>query len=70
MVGRFNAPEKRWTFSPSDIKERGHWDEYREAFNMLLTQCSTPVAPWYIGPADDKAFRDWAVSRILLETGP
>jgi len=68
VVGRFNAPEKRWTFSPSDIKERGHWDEYREAFNMLLTQCSTPVAPWYIVPADDKPFRDWAVSRILLET--
>ena len=37
---------------------------------MLLTQCSTPVAPWYIVPADDKPFRDWAVSRILLETGP
>ncbi len=38
------------------------------AFNVLLTRCSTPVAPWYIVPADDKPFRDWAVSRILLET--
>jgi hypothetical protein len=46
----------------------GHWDEYQEAFNMLLTRCSTPVAPWYIVPADDKPFRDWAVSRLLLET--
>jgi PPK2 family polyphosphate:nucleotide phosphotransferase len=68
LLARLNTPEKRWKFSPNDIKERGHWDEYQEAFNMLLTRCSTPAAPWYIVPADDKAFRDWAVSRILLET--
>lgn len=68
LLARLNTPEKRWKFSPNDIKERGHWDEYQEAFNMLLTRCSTPVAPWYIVPADDKQFRDWAVSRVLLET--
>jgi PPK2 family polyphosphate:nucleotide phosphotransferase len=68
LLARLNTPEKRWKFSPNDIKERGHWDEYQEAFNMLLTRCSTPVAPWYIVPADDKPFRDWAVSRVLLET--
>ena len=68
LLARLNTPEKRWKFSSNDIKERGHWDEYQEAFDVLLTRCSTPVAPWYIVPADDKAFRDWAVSRILLET--
>ncbi len=68
LLARLNTPEKRWKFSPNDIKERGHWDEYQKAFNMLLTRCSTLVAPWYIVPADDKPFRDWAVSRLLLET--
>jgi PPK2 family polyphosphate:nucleotide phosphotransferase len=68
LLARLNTPEKRWKFSLNDIKERSRWDEYQEAFNMLLTRCSTPVAPWYIVPADDKLFRDWAVSRILLET--
>jgi PPK2 family polyphosphate:nucleotide phosphotransferase len=68
LLARLNTPEKRWKFSFNDIKERSHWDEYQEAFNMLLTRCSTPAAPWYIVPADDKPFRDWAVSRILLET--
>jgi len=68
LLARLNTPEKRWKFSPNDIKERSHWDEYQEAFNVLLTRCSTPVAPWYIVPADDKPFRDWAVSRLLLET--
>jgi PPK2 family polyphosphate:nucleotide phosphotransferase len=68
LLARLNTPEKRWKFSPNDIKERRLWDEYQEAFNVLLTRCSTPVAPWYIVPADDKPFRDWAVSRLLLET--
>ena len=68
LLARLNTPEKRWKFSLNDIKERGRWDEYQAAFNVLLTRCSTPVAPWYIVPADDKPFRDWAVSRILLET--
>jgi PPK2 family polyphosphate:nucleotide phosphotransferase len=68
LLVRLNTPEKRWKFSLNDIKERGRWDEYQAAFNVLLTRCSTPVAPWYIVPADDKPFRDWAVSRILLET--
>jgi PPK2 family polyphosphate:nucleotide phosphotransferase len=68
LLARLNTPEKRWKFSPNDIKERGHWDAYQEAFNMLLTRCSTPIAPRFIVPADDKPFRDWAVSRILLET--
>src|SRR5450756_520892 len=68
LLARLNTPEKRWKFSPNDIKERGHWDAYQEAFNMLLTRCSKPIAPWYIVPADDKPFRDWAVSRIMLET--
>ena len=68
LLARLNTPEKRWKFSINDIKERSHWDEYQEAFDTLLTRCSTPVAPWYIVPADDKPFRDWAVSRLVLET--
>ena len=68
LLARLNTPEKRWKFSLNDIKERGRWDEYQAAFDVLLTRCSTPVAPWYIVPADDKPFRDWAVARILLET--
>ncbi|MEA2655185.1 MAG: hypothetical protein QOI23_550, partial [Chloroflexota bacterium] len=30
--------------------------------------CSTDWAPWYVIPANDKAYRDWAVSKIVSET--
>ena len=25
------------------------------------------MAPWYVIPADDKVYRNWAVTKILLE---
>ena len=28
---------------------------------------ATPSAPWYVVPADRKWYRNWAVSRILVE---
>ena len=68
LLTRLKTPQKRWKFSLNDIKERAHWSDYEEAFNVLLTRCSTPAAPWYIVPADDKPFRDWAVARLVLET--
>ena len=34
----------------------------------MLERCSTPVAPWYIVPADRKWYRTWAVSMLVLET--
>jgi len=38
------------------------------AYSIAITRCSTSTAPWYVIPADDKAFRNWAVSKILIET--
>ena len=34
----------------------------------MLQECSTEVAPWYVIPSDDKAYRNWAIGRILHET--
>jgi polyphosphate kinase 2 (PPK2 family) len=38
------------------------------AYSIAITQCSTQWAPWYVVPADDKDYRNWAISRILMET--
>jgi len=32
------------------------------------SRCSTDCAPWFIIPADHKWFRNFAVSKIILET--
>ena len=65
---RLRDPTKQWKLSPSDFEDRKHWDDYVAAYEDVLTRCSTSDAPWLIVPADKKWFRNFAVSRILVET--
>ena len=64
---RLDDKAKNWKFSPADLKERGHWDEYIAAYQDMLRKCSTKVAPWYVIPANKKWFRNLAVSQIVRE---
>src|ERR1700722_19684214 len=65
---RLDDKSKSWKFSEADVKERGYWDQYIEAYNDALRKCSTPEAPWYVIPANKKWFRNLAVSEILIDT--
>jgi polyphosphate kinase 2 (PPK2 family) len=33
-----------------------------------LTRCSTPDAPWFVVPADNKAVRNYLVAKMLVDT--
>ena len=68
LIDRLKDPEKRWKFSEHDIDERAYWDDYQSAYSLAITRCATSDAPWYVVPANDKAYRNWAVARILIET--
>lgn len=63
FLERLERPEKNWKFSLADLKERGHWDEYTEAYEKAISATSTEWAPWYIVPADDK----WATRAIVAD---
>ncbi|HEY4375881.1 MAG TPA: polyphosphate kinase 2 family protein [Acidimicrobiales bacterium] len=65
---RLEDPAKRWKFAKADIDVRARWDDYREAYEDAIEETSTADAPWYVVPADRKWYRNWAVSRILIET--
>jgi PPK2 family polyphosphate:nucleotide phosphotransferase len=67
LLARLDKPRKHWKFSPSDIDDRALWPAFQEAYEAALARCSTPAAPWYVVPADRKWYRNWAVSRLLLE---
>jgi PPK2 family polyphosphate:nucleotide phosphotransferase len=66
FLKRIDHPEKNWKFSPSDVRERHHWDDYQRAFNDMLSQTSTPWAPWYVVPADHKWFSRLATAAALV----
>ncbi|MGW5258386.1 PPK2 family polyphosphate kinase [Streptomyces sp. NPDC004012] len=67
LLKRLDTPHKRWKFNPGDIGERARWPAYQRAYEVALTRCATPAAPWYRVPADHKWYRNWAISRLLLE---
>jgi PPK2 family polyphosphate:nucleotide phosphotransferase len=68
LLDRLDDPNKHWKFHETDIDERRFWDDYMSAYGIAITNCSTQWAPWYVIPANDKDYRDWAVAKIVSET--
>lgn len=68
FLRRLNKPSKRWKFSPGDLKERQHWDEYMQYYEECINATATEDCPWYIIPADDKKNMRLIVCQITLKT--
>ena len=66
FLARIDEPRKNWKFSDSDVRERGHWDEYMEAYEETLNATSRPWAPWYAISADDKPYMRAQVADIVV----
>jgi PPK2 family polyphosphate:nucleotide phosphotransferase len=62
---RIEDASKNWKFSMDDLKEREYWNDYIKAYEVMLEQCSTDYAPWYVIPANNKWFRNLAVAQIM-----
>ena len=68
FLARIDDPAKNWKFGETDMKERGFWKEYMEAYEDCLAATSTRDSPWYAVPADDKENARLIVSRIMVDT--
>jgi PPK2 family polyphosphate:nucleotide phosphotransferase len=67
LLRRLEEGKHNWKFSPGDLKEREHWDEYQEYYEEAINKTSTELAPWYIVPADDKEMARYIVAKIIWE---
>jgi PPK2 family polyphosphate:nucleotide phosphotransferase len=65
---RLDDPTKHWKFNAGDLEDRKHWDEFQEAYEIMLNRCSTPWAPWHVVPADRKWVRNAAIASIVKAT--
>ena len=68
FLARLQEPEKNWKFSPSDVHERQSWDDYMKAYEDMIRNTSTPEAPWYVIPADNKWFTRLAIASAIVDT--
>ncbi len=68
FLERIDNPEKHWKFSPGDVKERAHWNEYMKAYESAIRETATDEAPWYVVPADNKWFTRLVVASAVIDT--
>jgi PPK2 family polyphosphate:nucleotide phosphotransferase len=67
FLKRIDQPSKNWKFSPADVAERRHWDDYQRAYSDMLSHTSTEWAPWYVLPADHKWVTRLAASAAIVQ---
>ncbi len=67
LLRRLEEEKHNWKFSPGDLKERGHWDDYQACYEEVFNRTSQPHAPWYIIPADNKETARVLVAKTILE---
>ena len=68
LLARLDHPHKTWKFNPADIAERKLWDAYMAAYEDAINKTSTDHAPWHVVPANHKWYRNYFVSKTLVET--
>ena len=68
LQARLDDPDKHWKFDSGDLDQRARWGDYMAAYEAALSQTSTEAAPWYVIPANQKWYRNLAISRVLVDT--
>jgi PPK2 family polyphosphate:nucleotide phosphotransferase len=68
FLARLEQSQKNWKFSASDIHERQYWDDYMKAYEEMVENTATKLAPWYVVPADHKWYTRVVVAAAVTET--
>ncbi len=51
---RAEDPRKHWKLSPMDVESWARWWDYTAAYERMIRETDSDIAPWYKVPADDK----------------
>jgi PPK2 family polyphosphate:nucleotide phosphotransferase len=67
LQARMDDDSKHWKLSASDFAERKFWDDYQKAYADVFERTSKKHAPWFVIPADEKWYRNVAISGIVVD---
>ena len=67
FLDRLDQPSKIWKFSMNDVTERAWWPRYQAIYQDIVRHTSTPVAPWYVVPADHKWFARVVIGSVIVK---
>ena len=68
FLERLEDSKKNWKFSMADVKERGYWKDYQEAYEEMIRNTATKHSPWYVIPADNKWYTQLIVASAIIST--
>lgn len=64
LTQRIDDPTKRWKHNDNDWNERKLWNKYQMAYDYVVNQSTLP---WHIIPVDKRWYRDYLVSKTIVE---
>lgn len=67
LLRRLENEKHNWKFAPSDIEERGFWEDYTKYYEEAISNTSKPHAPWYVIPADNKPLARYLVAKTIYD---
>jgi PPK2 family polyphosphate:nucleotide phosphotransferase len=65
FLERIDDPSKNWKFSMADLRERGYWKQYQQAYAEAISATSKEHAPWYVVPANDKWYARLVIAAAI-----
>ena len=63
---RMEDPTKEWKYNAKDKEEAKLWDNYMEMYEDVFVNCN--ATPWTIVPADQNWYKEYLITKTLLET--
>lgn len=67
LLERTEREDKYWKYDPSDIEERGFWDEYMAAYEDAIRRTDEIWAPWCVLPTDNKKYARMALKFLTVD---
>lgn len=61
---RLDDPSKQWKHNADDWKEAELWDQYRKCYEDAI---NWSTIPWHIIPVDQRWYRNFLITKILVE---
>ncbi|MEM8526320.1 MAG: PPK2 family polyphosphate kinase [Bacteroidota bacterium] len=61
---RIDEPEKYYKHNAGDWEQRKYWDKYMKCYEDVLNNSKIP---WHIVPVDSRWYRDYVISKTLVE---
>lgn len=65
LLRRLQRPEKRWKLQASDLQAYREFELRQARWAEVLAATHSPLAPWYVIPANRRWLRDWLVASLL-----